>query len=182
MCHDIRHDEYVTQCSTAAARWSGSWIAADKGLERRKDMTNRTRRRIGTLVLAPAAALAAWACLRLAGLDFDVKTGDGAVGPVDVVTAAFVGSLAGWFVVRLVERHSRSPRLWWARIGSTALAISTIGPAYLSDGISALALTALHFVTAIVVITGFATTLPTRCCESAASSTTDRHMADTVGL
>src|SRR5215475_2531414 len=133
-------------------------------------MTNRTRRRIGTVVLAPAAALAAWACLRLAGIDFDVKTGDGTVGPADVVAAAFVAGLAAWVVVRLVERHSRSPRLWWARIGSTALAISTIGPAYLSDGVSALALTGLHFVTAIVVITGFATTLPTRCCERSASS------------
>jgi hypothetical protein len=131
-------------------------------------MTNRTRRRIGTVVLAPAAALAAWTCLRLAGIDLDVKTGDGTVGPADVVAAAFVGGLAGWFVVRLVERHSRNPRLWWARIGSTALAISTLGPAYLSDGISALALTALHFVTAIVVITGFATTLPPRRCEHTA--------------
>ena len=145
-------------------------------------MTNRTRRRIGTVVLAPAAALAAWACLRLAGIDFDVKTGDGTVGPADVVAAAFVAGLAAWVVVRLVERHSRSPRLWWARIGSTALAISTIGPAYLSDGISALALTALHFVTAIVVISGFATTLPARRDGRAARCGCEKRMANTVGL
>jgi hypothetical protein len=145
-------------------------------------MTNRTRRRISTVVLAPVAALAAWACLRLLGLDFDVKTGDGSVGPVDVVAAALVGGLAGWLVLRLVERHSRRPRLWWARIGSTALAISTIGPAYLSDGISALALTALHFVTAIVVISGFATTLPARRDGRTASCGCEKRMANTVGL
>jgi hypothetical protein len=41
------------------------------------------------------------------------------------------------------------------------LAVSTIGPAYLADdSTTALALTALHFVTAIVVIGGFAATLP----------------------
>ena len=126
-------------------------------------MTDRTRRRIATVVLAPAAALGAWAFLRLVGIELEVSTGNGTVGPVDAVVAALVGALGGWFVVRLVERHTRRPGFWWPPLGSTALAVSTIGPAYLSDGISAVALTGLHFVTAIVVITGFATTLPAWC-------------------
>ncbi len=123
-------------------------------------MTPRTRRRIGIVVLAPTAAVIAWACIRLAGIELAVSTGDGTVGPVDVLAAALLGALAGWFVVRLLERHSRRPWFWWPALGSTALAVSTIGPAYLADSTTAIALTALHFVTAIVVIGGFAATLP----------------------
>jgi hypothetical protein len=123
-------------------------------------MTQRTRRRIGTVVLAPAAALIAWACIRLAGIDLVVSVGDGTVGPIDVVAAALIGALGGWFVVRLLESHTRRPWFWWPAIGSTALAVSTIGPSHLAEGASGVALTALHFVTAIVVISGFATTLP----------------------
>ena len=126
-------------------------------------MNDRTRRRVGTVLLAPTAALAAWACMRLAGVDLTVTTGDGTVGPADVVVAALVGALGGWLAVRLLERHTRRAGFWWPVLGSSALAVSTIGPAYLSDGISAVALTVLHFVTAIVVITGFARTLPTAC-------------------
>lgn len=127
-------------------------------------MTDRTRRRIGTVILAPIAALSASAFLRLVGVDLVVTTGDGTVGAVDVVAAALVAALGGWFVVRLLERHSRRPGYWWPALGSAALAVSTIGPSHLADGPgAALALTSLHFVTAIVVITGFATTLP--CCD-----------------
>ena len=125
-------------------------------------MTQHTRRRIGTVVLAPAAALAGWAVFRLLGVDLVVSIGDGTVGTAGVA-AALVGALAGWVVVRLLERHSRRPWLWWPALGSTALAVSTIGPSHLAEGTSGVALTALHFLTAIVVISGFATTLPCDC-------------------
>jgi hypothetical protein len=126
-------------------------------------MTDGTRRRIGTVVLAPATALIAWTGIRLAGIDLVVSAGDGTVGPGDVIAAALMGALGGWFVVRLLERHSSRPWFWWPALGSSALAVSTIGPTYLADGESAVALIALHFVTAIVVISGFATTLSTSC-------------------
>ena len=74
--------------------------------------------------------------------------------------AALVGALAGLFVVRLLERRSRHPRSWWSFGGSTALAVSIIGPTWLADGASAVALITLHIVTAAVVIIGFAGTLP----------------------
>jgi len=122
-------------------------------------MTN-THHRIATVVLAPAAALLGWAVIRLLGIDFVVSTGNGTVGPVDVVVAALAAALGGWFVVRLLERRTAHPRGWWAFIGSTALSVSIIGPSYFADGASAVALIALHFVVAIVVITGFAATLP----------------------
>lgn len=127
-------------------------------------MTNHTGRRLVTVLLAPIAALAAWALLRLDGVDLAVTTGDGTVGPIDVLTSALIGALGGWLVVLLLERHTRRPGFWWPAIGSTALAVSTLGPSYFAvDGPTAVALTVLHFVTAIVVITGFATTLPAPC-------------------
>ena len=129
-------------------------------------MTVRTRRRVVTTVLAPATALMTWACIRLAGVDLVVSAGNASVGPVDVIAAALTGAAGGWLVVRALERYSRRPALWWPPVASSALAISTIGPSHLAHGASAAALVVLHFVTAIVVITGFATTLPGRgdCC------------------
>jgi Family of unknown function (DUF6069) len=123
-------------------------------------VTHRTRRRLGIVLLAPVAALVAWAVIRLAGIELVVSIGDGTVGPADVVVAALVGALGGWFVVRLLERHTRSPERWWPAVGSMALAMSTIGPTWLAEDGSGVALTALHFVVGIVVITGFALTLP----------------------
>ena len=125
-------------------------------------MTHHTRRRIGTIILAPAAALAAWGLTQLLGIGLDVTAGDGTVGPGDVFVSALVGALGGWAVVRLVERHSRYPRSRWALTGSTALAVSMVGPSWFADGASAVALMSLHVVTAVVVIIGFATTLPVR--------------------
>ena len=122
-------------------------------------MTDLMSRRLAIIVLAPAAALATWAVARLVGVDLVLKDG-GTVGAVDVVAAASAGALAGWFVVRLLERHTRRPRHWWSLVGSTALAVSIIGPSRLADGASAVVLITLHVVTAVVVITGFARTLP----------------------
>jgi Family of unknown function (DUF6069) len=126
-------------------------------------MTTRTRHRLATVVLAPAAAVITWGFIRLAGVDLVVETGDGTVGPLDVVVAALSGALCAWVVVRLLVRYTRRPGLWWPVLGSSALAVSTLGPTYLADDTTAVALTALHFVTAIVVITGFEATLPAWC-------------------
>jgi hypothetical protein len=126
-------------------------------------MSSATSRRIATVALAPAAALSAWALIRIR-VDLVVSTGDGNVGAADVFVASLVGALGGWLVVRLLERHvrSRSPRRLWSFLGSTTLALSMIGPAWLADGASAVALMSLHTVTAVVVIVGFSTTLPWR--------------------
>jgi hypothetical protein len=125
-------------------------------------MTRRTRRRIVTTAVAPASALAAWALIRLVGIDLEVSVGDGIVGPADVGVAALVGALGGWLAARLLERHSPCPREHWSYLSSTALALSVIGPSWLAEGASAGALIALHFVVAAVVIVGFAKTLPAR--------------------
>jgi hypothetical protein len=124
-------------------------------------MTSRTtHRRIATVVLAPAAAVAAWAVFRLAGVELDVSSGDGTVDAADVAVAALVGALAAWPVARSVDAHSRYPRRTWGVIGAIVLGTSMSGPSWLADGGSAVALMCLHLVTGIVVITGFAGTLP----------------------
>jgi Family of unknown function (DUF6069) len=119
-------------------------------------MMNRTHRRIATVVLAPITALTAWAIVRLIGVDLVVSTGSGKVSAGDVVVAATLASALAWIVVRQLERHVRRPLLWWSRIGSTGLAVSIIGPTWLADGSSAVALIGLHIVTAVVMIIGFA--------------------------
>jgi FtsH-binding integral membrane protein len=136
----------------------------DDGLElnKEREMTKRTQRRIATVALAPAAALAAWAVIRLIGVDLVVSVGNGKVGPGNVVAAALVGALLGWAAASAFERRSRRPRLWWSLTASTGLSVSMIGPSWFADGSSAVALIALHFVTAIVVIIGFAGTVPFR--------------------
>ena len=139
-------------------------------------MTHHTRRRIVTVILAPVAALAAWGLTQLLGIGLDVTVGDGTVGPGDVFVYALVGALGGWAVVRLVEGHSRYPRSRWALIGSTTLAVSIIGPSWFADGAGAVALISLHVVTAVVVIIGFAATLPVhRGVGSRAAAATAEH-------
>jgi Family of unknown function (DUF6069) len=141
-------------------------------------MTHRTRRRIATLVLAPAAALLVWALVRLLGIELVVSVGDGAVGPADVIAASLVGGAGGWLIVRLLELRSRSPRRLWAIVGSTSLALSMIGPAWSADGASAVALMCMHVVTAVVVIGGFAATLPARGSAGESRSTNLRPSGD----
>ena len=125
-------------------------------------MSSNTRRRIATVLLAPAAALAGWALTKAIGVDLVVSTGNGKVGAGDVFVAALAAALAAWGAARVIERRSRRPRAVWSFTASTALAVSVIGPSWLADGASAVALIGLHFVTAAVVIVGFVPTIPVR--------------------
>jgi hypothetical protein len=38
-----------------------------------------------------------------------VSSGQGTVGPADVVAAALIGGLGAWCVVRILERNTRRP-------------------------------------------------------------------------
>ena len=124
-------------------------------------MSGKRSRRVATVLVAPSAALATWAILRAAGVEFHVSTG-GRVGAADVVVAATVAALLGWVVARWLERHVQRPRLWWARAGSMTLAVSIVGPSRLASDVDSVALMALHIVTAAVIVAGFAGTVPRR--------------------
>ena len=89
-------------------------------------------------------ALAIWALARL--LDVELTAGKGAeasaVGAGDVLVTALLAGLAAWGVHALLVR--RGVARWWPFVGSTALAVSVIGPTWLADGLAAVVLIAMH--------------------------------------
>jgi hypothetical protein len=128
-------------------------------------MSHKTRQRVAVVALAPVAALAGWGVIEAIGVNLTLKSSSvsgGTVGPGDIVAGSVAGALLGWLVASLIERHSRSPLRRWSFVGSTGLGVSMIGPTWLADGGSAVALNALHMIVAFVVIAGFARTLPYR--------------------
>jgi hypothetical protein len=110
------------------------------------------KRTTGVVAAAAAAALVIWAVARLIGVDLDVELGGQVrqVGPVDIVVAAV---LAAWVVHSPLARSPRTAR-WWPFVGSTAIAVSMLGPSYLSDGAAAVALIAMHLAVGAVLIKG----------------------------
>lgn len=99
------------------------------------------------------AALIGYGVIRLIDVDLILKNGD-EVTAVLVVIAALAGGGLAWLVYEIVARtgHLR----WWPFIGSTALAMSILGPSYEADGSTVVALIALHFLVAIILIWGLA--------------------------
>ena len=118
-------------------------------------MRTTTRSALAVVAAGMAAALVVWAVIRLLGVDLTVEAGSGTtqVGAVDVLLASLAAGLAAWGVSALLARWRRVR--WWPFVGSTALAISMLGPSYLADGGSAVALICLHIVVGAVLITGF---------------------------
>lgn len=118
----------------------------------------RSSTRSSVLVVAAAAvALAMWAVARLLGVDLTVRIGQDPrqVGPVDVLVTTLVAGLAAWAVHLLLARRPRTAR-WWPFVGSTAVAVSMLGPSYLADGAAAVALIGMHLAVGYVLIAGFA--------------------------
>jgi hypothetical protein len=73
-----------------------------------------------------------------------------------VAAAAVLVALAGlaaWGVSTLLVR--RGADRWWPFVGSTALAISIIGPTRLADGAAGVVLIGMHLVVGVVLIVGF---------------------------
>ncbi len=101
------------------------------------------------------AALIGYGVIRLVDVDLILKNGD-EVTVVEVLFAALVGGLLAWSVYEVLARTGYER--WWPFIGSTALAISMLGPAYQADGSTAVALIALHLLVAIILIWGLAMT------------------------
>jgi hypothetical protein len=78
---------------------------------------------------------------------------DEVVGWANVLIVTIVAGLVAWGVAILLKRAGKAR--WFPSVGSIALALSIIGPSYLADGSSAVALILLHFAVAIVLIVGF---------------------------
>lgn len=123
-------------------------------------MQATTRDSLAVVAAGVAAGLVVWAVVRLLGVDLTVESGSGTtqVDVVDVLLATLVAGLAAWGVFALLLRWRRAR--WWPFVGSTALAISIIGPSYLADGISAVSLICMHIIVGVVLITGFMRAVP----------------------
>ena len=108
-------------------------------------------------VVATAAlvALAIWGLARVLGVELTVGKGDQAslVGAADVLIAVLVAGLAAWAVQRFLARRGAAG--WWPFLGSTALAISIIGPTWLADGAASVVLIGMHLAVGLVLIAGF---------------------------
>lgn len=119
-------------------------------------MSHQTKNRALTVGAALLSALAVWSFLRLAGAPLDLKDAAASdnVRAFDVILATLVAGFAAWAVYAWLSNHDRTR--YWPATGSTALAISIVGPTWLADGWSAIWLIALHFVVAVVLIYGFA--------------------------
>jgi Family of unknown function (DUF6069) len=124
-------------------------------------MSLSARRSAGVIAVAAAAGLVVWAVVRLLGVELTVgKSPDpNQVGPVEVLVATVLAGLAAWFVHRLLARSTRTAR-WWPSVGSTALAISMLGPSYLADGAAAVALITMHLIVGGILIRGFTSQSP----------------------
>jgi hypothetical protein len=114
-----------------------------------------TRRGAGAVAAGMVVALAMWALARL--LDVELTVGKGAdastVGAAGVLVTALLAGLAAWVVHALLVR--RGAARWWPFVGSTALAISVIGPSYLADGAAAVVLIGMHLAVGTLLIVGF---------------------------
>jgi Family of unknown function (DUF6069) len=104
---------------------------------------------------AGLVALVIWGLARVLGVELTVGKGDQAslVGAADVLVTVLLAGLAAWLVQRLLARRGAAG--WWPFIGSTALAISIIGPTWLADGDASVVLIGMHLAVGLVLIAGF---------------------------
>jgi uncharacterized protein DUF6069 len=120
-------------------------------------MSASALRSAGVVLVAAVVALALWGFARLLGVELTVGKGPdpSLVGPAEVLVATVLAGLAAWGAHRVLARSPRTAR-WWPFIGSTAIAISITGPAYLADGAAGVALISMHVAVGAVLIWGFA--------------------------
>jgi hypothetical protein len=119
------------------------------------------RRSAGVVAAALVVGLGIWVLARLLGVALTVGKGPDArlVGAVDVLVAVVLAGLAAWGVQQLLARRGAAG--WWPFVGSTALAISIIGPTWLADGMASVVLIAMHLAVGFVLIAGFNKSAPT---------------------
>jgi hypothetical protein len=123
--------------------------------------TNRTTvngprgRSAGIVAAAAVVALVIWGLARVLGVELTVGKGGQAslVGAADVLVTVSLAGLAAWVVQRLLARRGAAG--WWPIVGSTALAISIIGPTWLADGMASVVLIGMHLAVGLVLIAGF---------------------------
>ena len=127
-----------------------------------KQATVQGSRGRSAAVVATAAlvALAIWGLAHVLGVELTVGKGDQAslVGAADVLVAVLVAGVAAWGAQRFLARRGAAG--WWPFVGSTALAISIIGPTWLADGTAGVVLIGMHLAVGLILIAGFHRSAP----------------------
>jgi hypothetical protein len=120
------------------------------------DRMNDRQTAIVSILLAVVVAVLVWLVFVVSGVNPFVTMGgeEQEIGVIETVLSTVGAGLAAWgariFVVRLGQSR------WWPFVGTTALALSMLGPTYMADGISIFALSCLHFAAGIPLILGLA--------------------------
>jgi hypothetical protein len=127
----------------------------------RATLRGSAQRSAAIVAAALIVGLAIWALARLLGVELTVGKGQEAssVGAADVLVTVVLAGLAAWVVQRLLARRGAAG--WWPFVGSTALAVSIIGPTWLADGMASVVLIAMHLAVGLVLIAGFNKSAPT---------------------
>jgi Family of unknown function (DUF6069) len=109
----------------------------------------------GVTLVAVIVAVATWSVIRALGVETVVGKGPDPlqVGANEVAVAALVTGLGVWAAYARLARRGLTSR--WPVVGSTALAVSVIGPSWLADGASAVSLICLELAVAFVLVVGF---------------------------
>ena len=114
--------------------------------------------RVGTVVLAAAAATLGWA-VAVHGLGVHLEVGAKSataiqIGAGNVAGASFVAGLAAWALLAFLERRGSRAARNWTIIAFCAFAVSLLGPA---DGLTysaKVSLLCLHTLVAAIIILG----------------------------
>ena len=117
----------------------------------------RTARRVIVIAAAAVANGLAWLAGRHAHVDYIVQTPMGVreITLSLVIAATLVSGLVGWAVFSLLERRTRNTRRAWIALAALVLALSIL-PIFVlrADLDTRLALTALHCLTAAILVAG----------------------------
>jgi hypothetical protein len=119
---------------------------------------NISRRRVLTVIGAPAAALAVWAvAVPLAGAALTMRSGGGTqtVDPASIAAASLLAAVVSWVLLAVLERWVVRPGRILAITTVPVLTASLSGPLGDAVGTTAkLVLVALHLAVAAVIVVG----------------------------
>ncbi|MGH3797417.1 MAG: DUF6069 family protein [Pseudonocardiaceae bacterium] len=118
--------------------------------------TRPTARARGTAVIAAVcAALVVWIIAApLLGVALTVVQGAGTqqVGPAAVLLVSALVGLAGWALLAVLERWTRSARSIWTALAGVVTLVSLAGPLSATTTSATVSLTCLHLAVAAVLM------------------------------
>lgn len=119
--------------------------------------TTMRRRAVLAVVGATVAAAVPWAVAEIAGVDLEVTSAGLTidVGGLLVVGTALAMSLAGWWLLTVLQRRTGDARRVWTIVAASVLVLSLSGPLVAeADTDAKVYLTLIHLAVGLVLIPG----------------------------